>query len=48
MHPRAAALIERLDLQPHPEGGYYRDVYRSASTVAPADDRGARASLTTI
>ena len=48
MHPRAVELIERLDLRPHPEGGYYREVYRSASKVAPADDRGARASLTTI
>ncbi|HEY4303236.1 MAG TPA: cupin domain-containing protein [Gemmatimonadaceae bacterium] len=48
MHPRASELIERLDLQPHPEGGYYRELYRSASTVAPADDRGPRASLTTI
>lgn len=48
MHSRAAELIERLDLRPHPEGGYYREVYRSASRVAPADDRGARASLTTI
>jgi predicted cupin superfamily sugar epimerase len=48
MHPRAAELIERLQLQPHPEGGYYRELYRSASEVAPADHRGTRASLTTI
>jgi uncharacterized protein len=45
---RAAELISALALTPHPEGGFYREIYRSASTVSPADDRAARASLTTI
>ena len=48
MHPRAAELIATLDLRPHPEGGFYREVFRSASTVELADGRGARAALTTI
>ena len=48
MHPRAAELIERLGLQPHPEGGYFAEVYRSASTVTPGDGRAVRAALTTI
>lgn len=48
MHPRAAALVAHLQLAPHPEGGYYRQVYKSASAVAPADGRGDRAALTTI
>ncbi len=48
MHPDAAALIERLQLRPHPEGGFYRELYRSASLVQPADGRLARAALTTI
>ena len=48
MHPRAAELIEMLDLQPHPEGGYFAQVYRSPSTVTPDDDRDTRAALTTI
>lgn len=26
-------LIKRLDLLPHPEGGYYRETYRSAQQV---------------
>ena len=26
-------LIEKYQLSPHPEGGYYREVYRSAQTV---------------
>ena len=48
MHPRAAELIATLRLRPHPEGGYYREVHRSASLVMPADGRGGRAALTTI
>lgn len=48
MHPRAAELIATLDLRPHPEGGFYRELHRSVSQVVPADGRGARAALTTI
>ena len=48
IHPRAAHLIAKLDLQPHPEGGFYRELFRSAETVTPSDSRGARAALTTI
>jgi hypothetical protein len=48
MHPRAAELIATLCLRPHPEGGHYAEVFRSASRVVPSDSRGARAALTTI
>ena len=48
MDARAQALIEALELQPHPEGGYYRQIHRSSHDVAPADGRGNRPSLTTI
>jgi uncharacterized protein len=48
MHTRATELITRLQLEPHPEGGYYREIFRSAELVAPADGRGPRAALTTI
>jgi predicted cupin superfamily sugar epimerase len=48
MHPRAAELIATLELAPHPEGGFYREVFRSASPVTPDDGRGPRAALTTI
>ena len=48
LHPRATELIEQLALEPHPEGGFYREIFRSASLVAPQDGRGARAALTTI
>lgn len=46
--PRAAQLIEHLDLQPHPEGGYYREVLRSTALVVPGDGRDVRAAATTI
>jgi predicted cupin superfamily sugar epimerase len=48
MHPRAAELIATLELKPHPEGGFYREIFRSALRVQPADDRNERTALTTI
>jgi len=48
MDPRAAQLITSLGLTPHPEGGYFREVYRSDGRVHPTDGRGERAALTTI
>lgn len=48
MHPRALSLIEQLQLAPHPEGGYFREVFRSTLNVQPADTRLARSALTTI
>jgi predicted cupin superfamily sugar epimerase len=45
---RAAALVARLGLKPHPEGGYYAEVHRSEALVHPVDGRGPRAALTTI
>lgn len=32
----AEQIIQHLQLQPHPEGGFYREVYRSAGTIAAA------------
>lgn len=45
---RAAQLIEQLRLQPHPEGGWYREVFRSSLKVQPQDGRSARQALTAI
>jgi predicted cupin superfamily sugar epimerase len=45
---RAAVLVATLGLVPHPEGGYYGELFRSASPVYPADGRGIRPALTTI
>lgn len=48
MHPRASELIQTLGLEPHPEGGWYREVYRSAQTVERHSDGARRAALTSI
>ena len=45
---RAAELITTLGLQPHPEGGHYGEVFRSAVPVQTRDGRPARVALTTI
>jgi hypothetical protein len=37
-----------LDLRPHPEGGYYREIVRSRLQVQPQDSRPVRAALTSI
>lgn len=42
----AADLIARLELSPHPEGGWFREVHRATERVDTA--RGARSALTTI
>lgn len=46
--PRATELVETLGLLPHPEGGWFREVFRSATSVAPPDGRGPRNALTAI
>ena len=48
MTDRATALIQALRLQPHPEGGHYREVFRAADRVQPADGRPPRSGLTSI
>jgi predicted cupin superfamily sugar epimerase len=48
MHPDAVALIDRLQLAPHPEGGFYRQVHKSAATIDPRDGRPLRSAITSI
>lgn len=45
---RPEALVRHLSLRPHPEGGWYSEVFRSRHLVTPSDRRGQRAALTTI
>ncbi len=42
MEPKVASLIEKLQLESHPEGGYYREIFRSGSDVSPSDERESR------
>jgi predicted cupin superfamily sugar epimerase len=46
MNDDAAALIVRLGLAAHPEGGYYRETYRSPADVETP--RGVRSAFTSI
>jgi hypothetical protein len=48
MRKRAKELISELDVKPHPEGGYFREIFRSKHKVQPLDERSARSALTTI
>jgi uncharacterized protein len=46
MHDEIERLIGELELAPHPEGGWYRETYRSTLTVAAYGSP--RAALTNI
>lgn len=39
---RVAEIVERLALEPHPEGGYYRETFRDS------EERNGRALSTAI
>jgi len=47
VHPRASELIHTLELAPHPEGGFYRETWRSPARVS-ADQWPSRSAVTTI
>ena len=46
MRPTGAELAATLGLEPHPEGGFFRETYRAAQTVVTP--RGERAASTAI
>lgn len=35
MHPEAKKYIDLLNLEPHPEGGYFKEIYRSGEIILP-------------
>jgi len=41
-------LVRQLSLRPHPEGGWYSEVFRSRDRVTASGRRGERAALTSI
>jgi len=45
--PTADQIVRLLDLEPHPEGGRYRETFRDTATVASGTD-SARAASTAI
>jgi uncharacterized protein len=48
MHSRAIELLDLLRLRPHPEGGHYAELFRSAHRVQVIDRKVERAAITTI
>ncbi len=48
MNPRASELINQLDLKHHPEGGYFREVFRSGRLVKAADSQEELSAVTEI
>jgi len=48
MKNKASYWIDRLDLQPHPEGGYYREIFRSHAVVRRHNESELRNACTSI
>jgi predicted cupin superfamily sugar epimerase len=48
MNQRASVLIEILSLKPHPEGGYYTEIFRSPRHVTAEASFGIRNAITSI
>jgi len=48
MNQRAHELIQLLDLSEHPEGGYYKEVYRSTDKVISPVNKEERHAVTDI
>jgi len=48
MSHRVHELVRGFDLAPHPEGGWFREVFRSEAGVDPLDGRPRRSALTGI
>lgn len=48
MNQQVVALIEQLGLEPHPEGGYYRETYRASLNIDSAAHNGQRSAYTSI
>jgi uncharacterized protein len=48
MNSRIQEIIDSLGLEPHPEGGYYKEIYRSEQEVESPALRGTRNAITNI
>lgn len=48
MNNRALTIIDALELSPHPEGGYFKEIYRSETTVLSPHAGEMRSALTDI
>ena len=48
MHSRAAELLTTLGMRPHPEGGHYVELYRSAQRIEVRQRKVERSAITAI
>jgi predicted cupin superfamily sugar epimerase len=48
MDARARELVETLGLAPHPEGGFFREIFRSSERVTRNSSGEDRSAMTTI
>ena len=48
MHSRANELLQSLAMRPHPEGGHYVEIYRSARRVEVLERQVQRSAITSI
>ena len=48
MSPGIVELIKHLNLEPHPEGGFYKEVFRSEEHIHSPDFEDSRSLLTSI
>ena len=48
MNPQVKALVDKLELLPHPEGGLFREIYRSVKRVSKGTSGESRSALTAI
>lgn len=48
MHPRAAEILKILEMRPHPEGGHYVELFRSAHRVQVVERNVERVAITAI
>ena len=48
MHARASELITTLNMRPHPEGGHYVELYRSARRIEVLERKVERSAITAI
>jgi uncharacterized protein len=46
--PEQTSLVEQLELAPHPEGGWFRETWRSPMSVEPPGYPGSRSAATAI
>lgn len=47
LHPEAESIVRALGLQPHPEGGFYRETFRSMMTIGGLPHVGGTRSAST-